>query len=391
MNLLDACPKIYFGPDSLDALAELPAGPVLVLCDPYMAESGAVRQVTGRLERFGRAYSVFSEIEPDPSIQTVAASLQVLFRDKPESVVALGGGSAIDTAKAALYVCLRYKEALMGGRYIHRPFFVAVPTTSGSGSEVTSYAVLTDRADDVKIPLSDRAMIPDVAILDPSFTKTLPAAMIAYSGMDALTHAVEAYVSRKATVFTDLYAAAAAQAVCRCLPRLYAGTKDDATHQDMMLAATMAGLAFHNSSLGVCHGLAHTLGAEFHLPHGKANSIILPWVIAFNAGLGPYQDRPHLDVAARYGAFARLLGAPAGSDEAGTAWLIGLIQKFNVTFQTPASLRLAGISQGAYEAARADMTAKILRDLTTKANPVPVTAADVCRLLADVYEGGGPL
>jgi alcohol dehydrogenase class IV len=379
-------------------LAGLPEdGRIMVLCDPFMVESGIVSKITSRLERYGRSYVIFSGVTPDPSINTVTDAMQMLLREKPDILIALGGGSAIDTTKACLYFCLKYKQALMESRYVHRPYFVAVPTTAGSGSEVTSYTVVTDTEKDVKIPISDRAMTPDVAILDPEFLKTLPKDLIAFPGMDVFTHAIESYVSKSATAFTELYALHAGQTVLRCLPRLYNGETDDATCQDMMIAATMAGLAFHNSSLGLVHGIAHTLGAEFHLPHGYANSIVLPWVIAFNAGVGRYRSLKRPELLIRYATYARSMGLrTTGSrneagDEDAACELIRTIQQLNKTFGIPDSLAQAGVSLEAIQAKRTEMSAKILNDITTKSNPVAVGSAEVGQLLTDLYTGGGPL
>ncbi|MDR1712342.1 MAG: iron-containing alcohol dehydrogenase [Propionibacteriaceae bacterium] len=391
MSQLDACPKLYFGKHSLDALAGLPEGDVMVLCDPFMVESGIIAKVTSRLEAGGHPVYIFSGVTTDPSISTVTEAMHMMLRDKPDILIALGGGSAIDTTKAMMYFCLKYKEALMERRWVHRPYFVAVPTTAGSGSEVTSYTVVTDVENEVKIPISDRAMIPDVAILDPEFLKTLPKDLLAFPGMDVFTHSIEAYVSGAATAFTDLYALHAGRTVLRCLPRLYEGDLDDRACQDMMIAATMAGLAFHNSSLGLTHGIAHTLGAEFHLPHGKANAIVLPWVIAFNAGIGRYRALSRPELLIRYATFARELGLPAGGDEDAAAELIRTVQRLNKQFGIPESLAAAGVPLDALQANRAEMAEKILGDITTKSNPVAVDFTDVAELLTDIYAGGGPL
>jgi acetaldehyde dehydrogenase/alcohol dehydrogenase len=390
MGLLDACPKIYFGRHSLDYLEQLPEGPVMLVCDPFMVESGIVRKVTDRLERYRRDYAVFSGVEPDPSIDTVTACMHMLFSHKPDAVIALGGGSAIDTAKATLYFCLKYKATLMGRQYIHKPFFVAVPTTSGTGSEVTSYTVLTDRQNDVKIPLNDRSMTPDVAVLDPVFTKTLPRPMIAYTGMDVLTHALEAYVTGAANSFTDMYAVQAAKGTLRWLPVLFGGEQADEAHQEMMISSTMAGLAFSNSGLGLSHGLAHTLGAEFHLPHGKANSIVLPYVICFNAGIGRYSEAGRLDTLTRYASLAQLLGFGGVGDDA-VRRLAERVLGLDEAFGIPIALRDNGVGHDAFYNTMHEMVGKVMADITTGANPVRVREADVEMLLGDVYEGRNPL
>lgn len=384
IHLFDASPKIYFGENSLDHLLSLPEDKVLLVTDPFMISSGLVKTVTSRLERAGAPYTVFSEIEPDPSIETVAAGLGVLFREKPDTVVALGGGSAIDAAKAMLYFCMRFKHGLMDSRYVHRPQFIAIPTTSGTGSEVTSYAVVSDRRNGVKIPLSDKSMIPDAAILDPGYTRTLPAEMIAYTGMDVLTHAMEAYVSGKANDFTDMCAKEAAATALSCLPALYSGSSDARTREKMYTASTLAGLAFTNAALGLCHGIAHTLGAQFHMPHGKANAVALPYVISFNAGLGRFRGR---GTPEKYAALSRHLGLGADDDLEAARHLLAEVLLLNDRFGIPVSLRESGVSESDYLGKKSVCVAHIMEDSCTGTNPVRVAGSDVASLLDDIYNG----
>ena len=384
MHLFEACPKIYFGENALDYLDGLPREKVLLVTDPFMVSSGAVKAVTGRLDRLGLEYAVFSQVEPDPSIETIAAGLQQIFHEKPDIVIALGGGSAIDATKAMLYFCTRFKGIMMGRQHIHQPMFIAIPTTSGTGSEVTSYAVVSDRQRNVKIPLSHRSMTPEVAILDPEFTKTLPADMVAYTGMDVLTHAVEAYVSGKANDFTDLFARDAAEKVLRYLPVLYADVSNVAPREKMFSASTMAGLAFTNSSLGLCHGIAHTIGAEFHLPHGKANAIILPYIIAFNAGLG---RKAATGLVGRYADLARSIGVGAPDDGESCGRLVCTVQVLCERFGIPGSFEAAGIDRAAFRQRQEACVRKILEDACTKANPAPVTARDISELLEAIFDG----
>lgn len=255
---------------------------------------------------------------------------------------------------------------------------------------MTSYTVLTDRENDVKIPLNDRCMTPDVAVLDPEFTKTLPKQMIAYTGMDVLTHALEAFVTPSANSFTDMYAVQAARGTLRWLPALFSGDDSDEAHQEMMISSTMAGLAFSNSGLGICHGIAHTIGAEFHLPHGKANSIILPYAVAFNAGLGHYHTPGRPNALGRYGRLAGELGI-IGDDGDQAVQLVERIQALNSSFGTPPSFEGNGIERAAFFEKLPEMVPKILRDITTGVNPVPITAADVELLLGDIFAGRNPL
>lgn len=382
MRQLDATPKIYFGRHSLDALRRLPEGPVALICDPFMVESGIYKHVTDRLEQYGRKYSIFSEVKPDPSIETVAACMQMVFKDKPEVLIALGGGSAMDTTKAALFCCLRYKESLTGRQHVHKPYFVAVPTTSGTGSEVTSYTVITDLQQEVKIPISHRSMIPDMAILDPKFTSTLPKEIVGYTGMDVMTHAIEAYVSPNSNSFTDMYAMQAAKDTRKYLPRMFEGDTGVEACQQMMIASTLAGLAFNNSGLGVCHGMAHTVGAEFHLPHGKANSILLPWSIAFNAGLGSYRGPDCESSRQRYGSLAGEMGGEPTAEG-----LIAIIQELNRILCIAPSLKENGIDREDFYRELPSMADRVVADMTSRANPRPVSKHDAMELLKAAYEG----
>ena len=391
MHLFEATPKIYFGENALDCLLELPTdgGKVLLVTDPFMVTSGTVKAVTGRLERRGLRYAVFSEIEPDPSIETVATGLQVLFHEKPGIVIALGGGSAIDATKAMLYFCVRFKGVLMDVQYVHEPMFIAIPTTSGTGSEVTSYAVVSDRQRNVKIPLSHRSMIPEIAVLDPEFTKTLPANMVAFTGMDVLTHAVEAYVSPNHNDFTDMLARDAARKVLRYLPGLYEDVGYASKREKMFNASTFAGLAFTNAGLGICHGIAHTVGAEFHLPHGKANAFILPYVIAFNSGLGGYGGRhpAQAETAKRYADLAHNMRIEGDSVTESCRRMAATPLVLCERFGIPLSLRENGVEQAAFQARKEGCVEKIMEDITTRANPVPVTAGDIGGLLEDIFAG----
>jgi len=223
-----------------------------------------------------------------------------------------------------------------------------------------------------------------VAILDPEFTKTLPADMVAYTGMDVLTHAVEAYVSGKANDFTDLFARDAAEKVLRYLPVLYADVSNVAPREKMFSASTMAGLAFTNSSLGLCHGIAHTIGAEFHLPHGKANAIILPYIIAFNAGLG---RKAATGLVGRYADLARSIGVGAPDDGESCGRLVCTVQVLCERFGIPGSFEAAGIGRAAFRQRQEACVRKILEDACTKANPAPVTARDISELLEAIFDG----
>ncbi|HBT96418.1 MAG TPA: alcohol dehydrogenase [Desulfobulbaceae bacterium] len=384
MNRFEACPKIFFGEDALDYLLELPPEKMLIVTDPYMVSSGTIKAVTSRLDRNSIEYTIFSEVEPDPSIETVTAGVQVIFRDKPHAIIALGGGSAIDAAKAVIYLCLRIKSGLMDQQYVHNPLFIAIPTTSGTGSEVTSYAVISDHQQGVKIPLSHRSMIPNVAILDPAFTKTLPKHLIAFTGMDVLTHAAEAYVSPMVNDFSNMFAAEAAAIALECLPALFADASDTEARGKMYSASTMAGLAFTNSGLGLCHGIAHTIGAQYHIPHGKANAIILPYVLRFN--MDPARGAAQR-LRERYARLAKRMGLIATGDAELCERLVLAVTKLGARLEVPASLSACDIPENTFMADLESNIDKILEDIGTKANPIPVTREDLRSLLPGIYHG----
>ncbi|MDR0926070.1 MAG: iron-containing alcohol dehydrogenase, partial [Hungatella sp.] len=254
----------------------------------------------------------------------------------------------------------------------------------GTGSEVTSYAVISDKQKGIKIPLSHSSMVPEVTILNPEFTKTLPANMIAYTGMDVLTHAIEAYVSLDGNDFTDMFAVEAARLTLQCLPVLFQDAKNVEMRRKMYSASTMAGVAFTNASLGLCHGIAHTLGAQYHIPHGKANAIVLPYVISFNAGLGKYKKD---GVGKRYAEMSSRLGLQAENDTKICQMLVMAVKILCEQFGIPTSLKECGISKEDFYNDMAQNADKILGDACTKANPVNVKREDVLDLLGDIYQG----
>ena len=260
-------PKLYFGPDALGALNVLSDKRVLIVTDSFLASSELLERVRAHLA--GCEVTVFDQVTPDPSVELVARGVQLLREVQPEAMIAFGGGSPMDCAKA-----IRWSA----GFYV--PLW-AVPTTAGTGSEMTAYAVLTDPSQGLKYPLVDDTLLPEYAVLDPSLLEGVPPAVTADTGMDVLTHAAEAYVSLKATPFTDALAEKAFVLAYEALSRAYGGSAEG--KQAMLYASCMAGMAFNAAGLGISHALAHVLGGRLHLPHGRLNAILLPHVITFNA------------------------------------------------------------------------------------------------------------
>lgn len=384
MQLFEITTKIYFGENSLDALNNISDEQLVLVTDPFMVKSKMVNIVTDRLDKMKIPYTIFSDIQPDPTIETIAMGMEVILNKKPETLIALGGGSAIDACKAMLHFCVELKRKFTDEKYIHMPTFIAIPTTSGTGSEVTSYAVITDSLENIKIPISSQHMVPKIAILDPEFTKTLPKNMIAYTGMDVLSHGVEAYVSSVSNDFTNILAKESISFVSKYLVELYENVENDYLREKMYTASNMAGLSFTNSSLGLCHGIAHTIGAEFHLPHGKANAIILPRVVAFNSGLDLFGRD---GVAKEYEEILGYVGFIHDNQKESCKQLISLLNIFLDKLNIEKSLKECNIDKAFFEERKEDCATKIMEDMCTKANPVKITRDEVLVLLDDIYEG----
>ena len=378
MQIFEMRLKIYFGADSLSALEEIKNKKVLIVTDPFMVKSGIVNRVTDRIESSNRC-EVFSDIEPDPTIEIVAEGLKIMFSHEPEVVVALGGGSAIDAAKAMIYFYVKEK-----GDEELKPLLYAIPTTSGTGSEATSYAVITDKQANVKIALSDRLMAPDSAILDGEFTRTLPKEIVANTGMDVITHAIEAYVSKNSMACTDMYAREAALIAFQNLIPLYKDISDDKRRDRMFIASANAGIAFNSAGLGLNHAIAHTIGERYHIPHGKANSIVLPYVVAYNSGIS---KRVPTCVMGKYAELARHIGIYILNDEQTCVTFVQFLQQFNRTFGIPAGLKYQGVDFSEFTAHLDVIAEKIYADATYPSNPVEISPEDLKMLLMDIYNG----
>lgn len=289
MDTFTLKPKLYFGPDALGALQELDGRRILVVTDGFLASSGLLNKVRARLN--SSEVTVFDQVTPDPTVELVARGVQLLRECQPDVVIAFGGGSPMDCAKAVRW-CSGSSAPLW-----------AIPTTAGTGSEMTSFAVLTDTEKGIKHPLVDDALLPDAAILDASLLDGVPPSVTADTGMDVLTHAAEAYVSVGATPFTDALAEKAFVLAYQNLLGAYRTQGGSPEKEAMMYASCLAGIAFNAAGLGICHSLAHALGGRIHMPHGRLNAMLLPRVIAFNA-----QEEK---AARRYAKLAQLCGLAA--------------------------------------------------------------------------------
>lgn len=410
-------PKIYFKLGALrPALEEYKdRRRACIITDTTMEQLGHVRKVSEVLENMGMEVRVFSGVLPDPDMATARKALEMVNAFQPDMFIALGGGSPMDAAKIIwlLYevpdvkfedIALRFMD--IRKRVVSFPdlgkkaVMVAIPTTSGTGSEVTPFAVITDNGTGVKYPVTDYALTPDMAIVDPEFVMDLPPTLIANAGLDVLTHAIEAYTSTLATNFADGQAMEAVRLVFKYLRRSYAGGAERLVPREKMhYAATMAGMAFANAFLGVCHSLAHALGSYFHLPHGLANAIMLSYVIEYNAtdtptkqGMLPQYKYPW--VKGRYARMADMLHLADDVEGDGpearakkTARLVRAIESLKRDLGIPASLREAGIAEADFLQKLDEMAEQAFDDQCTASNPRYPLIVELKELYRKAYYG----
>ena len=379
--------EIYFNFGCLEYLRSIEAENVVVVTDPIMVKIGNVDRVTKLLEKV-RHVRVFSDVEPDPSVETVMAGKAFLELHQPEYIIALGGGSPIDAAKGmwlfyehpdTRFEDLKLKFADIRKRTYQFPTLgrkcrmVAIPTTSGTGSEVTALAVITDKQRGIKYPLADYAITPNVAIVDPELAVTMPPSVTADTGLDVLTHAIEAYVSVCASDYTDPLALQAIKLVFGFLERAVADGEDREARERMHNASCIAGLAFTNAFLGINHSLAHILGGRFHIPHGRSNAVLLPHVIAYNAAKpSKFTSFPNYEkhvADCKYAEIAAAIGSGGKTVEEGVQNLIERVRALIAAVGIPLSLKEAGVDREAFMLQVLDMAYIAFDDQCTGANP----------------------
>ena len=401
--------KIYFEAGSIAYLEKMPnIERAFIVTDPGMVKLGYVDKILYHLRnRQHYVHSeIFSEVESDPSFDTIMKGVEAMKNFKPDVIIALGGGSPIDAAKG-MWLFYEHPEADPEGLKLKfmdirkRTYkfpklgtkckMVAIPTTSGTGSEVTSFAVITDKTQNKKYPLADYELTPDVAIVDPDLVMSLPKSITADTGMDVLTHAIESYVSNMASDYTDGLAEKAVELVFKNIREAYNNGSNKEAREKMHNASTIAGMAFTNAFLGINHSLAHKIGAEFHLPHGRINAILLPYVIRYNSQMPTkfvsFPKYEYFIADQKYADLSRRMNFPAYTNEEGVNSLINEIKKLNADLGIERSFKEAGIDEAEFMA-KVDMLAdRAFEDQCTTANPRVPLVSELKQILIDSYYG----
>ncbi len=374
---------IYHGEGSLETLKTLKGKKAFVVVGGgSMKRFGFLQKVEDYLKEAGMEVELFEGVEPDPSVETVMKGAEAMRNFQPDWIVAMGGGSPIDAAKA-MWIFYEYPDFTFEQAVV--PFglpelrqkakFVAIPSTSGTATEVTSFSVITDYKEKIKYPIADFNITPDIAIVDPSLAQTMPAKLVAHTGMDALTHAIEAYTASLRSNFSDPLAMKAIEMINKNLIKSFEGNKE--ARNLMHEAQCLAGMAFSNALLGIVHSMAHKVGAVFHIPHGCANAIFLPYVIKYNRKV--CEDR--------YADIARMLKLEGNTDSELTDSLIKMIDEFNTKLNIPHSMKEYGIEEEDFKANVKFVAHNAILDACTGSSPRKIDDATMEKLFECTYYG----
>ena len=381
---------------------------VFIVTDTFLYENGYTKVITDKLDEMGIAHETFFNVAPDPTLACAKEGVKLIDAFKPDCIIAVGGGSAMDAAKI-MWVMYEHPELDfmdMAMRFMdirkrvytfpkmgEKAYFIAVPTSAGTGSEVTPFAVITDEKSGIKYPLADYELLPKMAIVDANMMMNAPKGLTSASGIDAVTHALEAYASMMATEYTDGLAIEALKNIFEYLPRAYEnGANDPEAREKMANAATMAGMAFANAFLGVCHSMAHKLGAYHHIPHGIANALLIDYVLRFNAeevptkmGTFPQYDHPH--TLRRYAEVAEALKLGGESDEEKLENLIKKIDELKEKIGIKKTIKEYGVDEKAFLDTLDEMSEKAFDDQCTGANPRYPLISEIKDMYLKAYYG----
>ncbi len=364
--------QVCFGEGALSALNDINAENAVIFTDAFLVKSGAADKIASYMTNC-KNIQVYSDIKPDPPVELIADALGFLIKADADVVVALGGGSSIDAAKSTVLIARKQTGKALP--------LIAVPTTSGTGSEVTSFAVITDRQAGVKYPLVSDNLLPETAILAGELVASVPPQITADTGFDVITHALEAYISTAANDFSDAMAEKALELAFEYLPKAYKNGNDAIAREKMHTASCLAGMAFNAVSLGVNHGIAHSLGAHFHIPHGRANGMLLPHVMWYNAGLDAQGLEP---TVTRLAKIARLIGLPAFNAKAGAQNLVNKLKVMQKELSIPQNLKACGVEKENYLEVKAHIIQSALNDACTVTNPRKLADKDIEKILANI-------
>ncbi|WAG40994.1 iron-containing alcohol dehydrogenase [Clostridium estertheticum] len=383
MNRFTLPRDIYFGENSLEVLKTIKGKKaVIVTGGSSMKKFGFLDKVEAYLNEAGIEVKHITGVEPDPSVDTVMSGAAVMREFEPDLIISIGGGSPIDAAKA-MWIFYEYPEFTFKQAVI--PFgipdlrqkakFIAIPSTSGTASEVTAFSVITDYKAKIKYPLADFNLTPDVAIIDPSLAQTMPPKLTAHTGMDALTHALEAYVAGLHSYFSDPLAMQAITMIKENLVKSFEGNVE--ARNEMHMAQCLAGMAFSNALLGISHSMAHKIGGVFHVAHGLANAILLPHVIDFNKK----------SCGDRYATIARTLKLAGNTDDELINSLTDMIKDLNKTLNIPLSFSENGMTKEEFDANLDFIAENALKDACTGSNPRPINLEEMKKVLTCSFTG----
>ena len=403
-------PKVYFKRGATDlALRELEGKKrAFIVTDRFLFNSGAVDQITKVLDEIGIDHQIFFDVKPDPTLSTINQAMEIVKPYEPDVIIALGGGSPMDAAKI---IWLKYEQPDTNFEDISMRFMdirkricqipelgkkatmVCIPTTSGTGSEVTPFSIITDDETHVKYAIADYALTPNMAIIDPNFVDGMPKGLTSASGIDALVHSIEAYVSALATNFTNSNALEATKLIFKYLPRSYNnGAEDPVAREKMHYAATIAGMAFANSFLGICHSMAHKLGAMYNVPHGVANALLINQVIKFNATDKPrkqciFPQYKFPNAKAKYGQIADELNLGGNNDDEKVQLLLDAITNLKKELNLPSSIKEFGVDEQTFMSNLDELVELAFDDQCTGANPAYPLLDEIKQIYIDAYHG----
>lgn len=404
--------KVYFKkgclPVALNELRDvLGKKKAFIVTDSFLYQNGYTKPITDKLDELGITYTVFSNVQPDPTLANAQEGAKAMAAFQPDTIIALGGGSAMDAGKimwvmyehpevdfqdlAMRFVDIR-KRVYTFPRMGEKAYFVAIPTSSGTGSEVTPFAVITDQETGVKYPLADYELLPNMAIVDVDNMMSQPKGLTSASGVDVLTHALEAYASVMATDYTDGLALKAMKNVFDYLPAAYHDGTDLTARQKMADASCMAGMAFANAFLGVCHSMAHKLGAFHHLPHGVANALMISLVVEYNSAecppkMGTFSQYQYPHTMARYAECARFCGVSAASDQEAVKRLIEKIEALKKAVGIKPTIRDYGVDEKYFLDTLDAMVEQAFDDQCTGANPRYPLMSEIKEMYLRAYYG----